>query len=251
MNAIINKKSAVIVILVFTCFQTSAQNYSSKYEFGIATGTLVYQGDLTPAALGSYKDARPSFQIFASKNLDNNFALRANFTRGHISGNDAWYSTPAYHQLRNFNFNTTVNELSASLVWNFYNYNAAGTQRKLSAYIFGGAGLSFVKINRDWSKLNTAAMDPKSSLMTGLAVDTVHKLPGIIPVIPLGVGVRYAVSQNLSLFAEGTYRITFSDYLDGFSKSVNPSSNDYYYGISVGIVYHLSNNGLRCPRIKR
>jgi hypothetical protein len=250
MNAAFTKRIVIVIFIAVASMQLSAQSNYPKYEFGIAAGSLIYQGDLTPALLGSYQFIKPSVQIYAGKILDENFTLRANLVHGNINGDDSRYATPSWRQQRNFKFSTSITELSGLLVWNFYGYKSEGERKKISTYIFGGAGLSFLKVNRDWSNLNTAAFDPKSSLMSGLGADTTHATPGIIPVIPVGAGVKYTISNKLSVNAELMYRITFTDYLDGFSKSADPAQKDYYYGFSVGLIYTLEKNLLRCPKIK-
>jgi len=243
------KKTACIILLSFLGRKATAQSQFPKYEFGIMGGSFIYQGDLSPSTLGTYQHLKPAIQLFASKLLDESFALRANISRGRIEGNDAWYASPAWRRVRNFSFNTSITELSANLVWNFYSYQQEGSVKKLSMYVFGGAGFSLLHVQRDWSHLNIAAYGTESSFLKGLAADTMHTPPGIIPVLPFGAGMRYQISSELSIAAEVTYRITFTDYLDGFSKSANPDMNDYYYGYSVGLVYSPEKNLLRCPKI--
>ena len=243
------KKTACIILLSFLGRKANAQSQFPKYEYGIMGGTLIYQGDLSPSPLGTYQHLKPAIQLFASKVLDESFALRANISRGSIDGNDAWYASPAWRRVRNFSFNTSITELSANLVWNFYSYHPEGTVKKLSTYVFGGAGFSVLQVQRDWSHLNMAALGTENSFTKGLGADTIHTPPSIIPVLPFGAGVRYQISPELSIAAEFTYRITFTDYLDGFSKSANPNMNDFYYGYSVGLVYSPEKNLLRCPKI--
>jgi hypothetical protein len=251
MNSIVIRKAVIFICIAFATNTSEAQSSIPKYEFGIMGGAFIYQGDLAPSDAGSYQFLKPSWQIFVSKIWNENFSARINIARGSINGDDARYATPAWRQTRNFNFNTTITEISGSLVCNFPRYNSDGTTKKLATYVFGGAGISILNVQRDWSKLNTASLDPKSSLLAGLAIDTAHSTPKVIPVIPLGAGIRYAVTHNLSVAAEFTYRLTFTDYLDGFSKSADPAKKDFYYGYSVGLIYSLFNDGIKCPKVKR
>jgi hypothetical protein len=70
--------------------------------------------------------------------------------------------------------------------------------------------------------------------------------------VPVGIGIRYSLSQALSITAEAAYRLTFTDYLDGFSKVADPSKNDHYYGLSIGLVYtFLKSKALKCPKPPR
>lgn len=243
-------KTVMLICCVIFSSSVMSQSIFPKYELGIYGGTFIYQGDLTPSPIGSYRFITPSFQISIAKLLDENFAIRANFNRGDINGDDSRYATPNWRRQRNFSFNTSITELSGSLVWNFYTYTPDGTKRKLSTYIFGGAGISFLNIKRNWSGIDTTVFNSKTVVLAGLAKDTLHRLPAVIPVIPVGVGIRYALNNQLSIAAELTYRITFTDYLDGFSKSADPTHNDYYYGYSIGLIYTFEKSVLKCPRVK-
>ena len=88
MNAAFTKRIVIVIFIAVASMQLSAQSNYPKYEFGIAAGSLIYQGDLTPALLGSYQFIKPSVQIYAGKILDENFTLRANLVHGNINGDD-------------------------------------------------------------------------------------------------------------------------------------------------------------------
>ena len=117
--------------------------------------------------------------------------------------------------------------------------------------MFAGVGYSFLRIRRDWSNLDTEYFSAESELMTGLSEDAERSVPKGLLVLPVGIGVRYYLSDKIGISAETSYRITSTDYLDGFSQSVNPSKKDYYHSHSIGIVYRLGKkNMLDCPVIR-
>ena len=71
-----------------------------------------------------------------------------------------------------------------------------------------------------------------------------------MPVFPVGFGLRYGVSNRLAVNAETSYRFTRTDYLDGFSKAVNPLKGDTYSSISIGAIYRIGKkNMLDCPKV--
>jgi hypothetical protein len=226
---------------------STAQVKMGKYEFGVGLGMVVYQGDLTPSALGSYRTSRFGFNIHAGKLISSSLVVRGNLLWGRLAGDDSKYSTPAYRQQRNFNFNATVRELSAQLVW------LPVKEKKISPYLFGGAGLSSLRISRDWSRINYNYFDAEASgIAASLAVDSAHRLPTLTPVLISGAGVKYFISNSLALNAEYSYRIMRTDYLDGFSVAANPDKKDHYMNYSVGVVYHTGrkNRSLDCPVIR-
>ena len=222
-----------------------AQYVSGKNEIGVNIGALIYQGDLSPKAIGSVKTARPTVSIYYNRILTNYWALRANLTIGSLHGDDAKFSSPDYMQHRNFNFSSRLTEFSVMGVYNLYGNN--DNFRKFSTYIFGGAGLGFINVKRDYSKLDTAFFNSSTKLASGIAIDSAAKLPRAIPVLPMGIGIKYAILPRISLVAEGTYRYTFTDYLDGFSYAANPKLKDSYYGVSIGAVFNFGKDRMACP----
>lgn len=247
MKSALKKTTTVAAIILTHASVSNAQIDLSKYELGINAGVLVYQGDLTPQKIGAYKTMKPQLGIQVSRILSPSFALRLNFTKGKLYGNDAVYSNPDWRKQRNFNFTAPVTEFSLQGVWNI----RPNSSSRFSPYLFGGAGLSFIKVKRDWSNMNTEVFGAGSDVQNGLTVDAATSTPRTIPVIPVGAGVRYTLNDRFSLTAETNYRLSFTDYLDGFSQSANPNKNDHYFSHTVGLVYSFGkkNKTLGCPRV--
>ncbi|MFN8252725.1 MAG: DUF6089 family protein [Ferruginibacter sp.] len=243
------KKTALAATLVFGSYPfIYSQTGLSKYEVGLSGGVFVYQGDLTPQQLGSYKTMKPQLALHVYRKISPVFSVRLNLNRGKLYGNDAKYSNPDWRQQRNFSFTTPVTELSVQGVWSFLENRTP----RLSPYVFAGAGLSFVNIKRDYSNYNAAYFGESSGVSAGLAQDAATSLPRVIPVAPVGAGVRYYLNERFSLIGETSYRLSFTDYLDGFSKSANAGKNDHYMSHSVGVIYSFGkkNKGLGCPVVK-
>lgn len=241
---------AIMALLMITsvCLISSAQINVPKYEWGINAGIFVYQGDLTPERLGSYRTMKPMAGLFMNRIMNPIFSLRTNLSFGSLKGDDSKYAAPPYRQQRNFNFRSPVFELSELLVVDLLQKNMAKQVSGLSPYLFTGIGCSYLKISRDWSRFNGEYFATESTTIEGLAVDARHSLPVLIPVIPMGVGIKYALSQKIMISAETSYRFTFTDYLDGFSKAANDSKKDSYQSHTVGIVYRfIGNNSIKCP----
>jgi Domain of unknown function (DUF6089) len=246
MKSVLKKTILAIVLVTGNIFFLQAQIDLSKYEVGLSGGVFVYQGDLTPQQLGSYKTMKPQLALHIYRIISPAFSVRLNLNRGKLYGNDAKYSSPDWRQQRNFNFTTRVTELSLQGVWSFLQARAP----RFSPYLFAGAGFSFVKIKRDWSNINTTVFGEGSDVQNGLATDAARSLPRILPVVPVGAGVRYALNDRFSLIGETSYRLSFTDYLDGFSKSANPDKNDHYLSHSIGIIYSFNKKDktLGCPK---
>jgi hypothetical protein len=241
--------SIFIIILSLHGAGLFAQVSANKFEIGMGLNSFIYQGDLTPSRFGSFKTMRAGINIYGSKILGPSFSLRTNLAIGGLRGDDAKYNEPEYRKQRSFNFRSPVAELSELIVCNPLGRNYTG--KGLSPYLFAGAGLSLVKIKRDWSNYNAEYFDGVSDVSARLALDAEHSLPRVLPVIPLGAGVRYGISPRLAVHLESSYRLVFNDYLDGFSQAANPKLNDHYHSITAGVVYQIGKkNTLACPIVR-
>ena len=240
------KKLAVAIpLLTLSGLIVQAQFVAGKNEIGLTIGATIYQGDLSPKAIGSVKTARPALGIHYNRIITNYWSFRANLNIGSLHGDESQFTSPEYMQFRNFNFSTRLTELSVMGVYNIHGNN--DNFKKFSTYAFAGAGIGFIKVKRDYSRLDTAFFASNPKLVSGLATDSAAKLPRAIPVIPMGLGIKYAILPRISLIAEGTYRYTFTDYLDGFSYAANPKLKDSYYSVSVGAVFNFGKNKMDCP----
>lgn len=99
-----------ILLSTATCVALSMSSViqAQSYEVGINAGTFIYQGDLTPSALGSYRTARFGVGLWGSKTFTNNFSLRANLALASLRGSDAAYTNPEWRQERNLNFTSSL-----------------------------------------------------------------------------------------------------------------------------------------------
>ena len=235
--------------LLFISFTAFSQNSSiPKWEAGIHAGGFIYQGDLTPHMFGSVETIKPGVGIFATRIINKSFSARLLFNMAWLAGDESIYKTPRYRQQRNFSFNATVKEFSLLLHWSIYGSNY--DDRKFEPYLFAGAGASVVNINRDYSRINPSYFGEVSPVVTGLAVDAVTPTPKVIPVMPLGAGLRYNLSSRLAINGEASYRLMRTDYLDGFSMSADPNQKDHYSSLTIGIAYKFGNKEkYGCPTV--
>jgi len=227
----------------------SAQEKTSYYEFGLNAGRMVYQGDLTPSAFGSYATSRLSMGVSVAKSINTAFAIRGAILFGSIAGDDAVYSKPEYRRQRSFNFTSSVRELTAQAVWSLP--GVPQYQKGLTGYLFAGGGFSILRVKPDASKFNAEYFGPEAiEIQDGLAADAAHGTPKFLPLLLAGAGVKYYFTQQWGVNAEASYRIIYTDYLDGFSESTNPTYNDHYMNYSIGVVYRTGRRGtaLDCPK---
>ena len=128
-------KATVKTYILFSLFLNkasaiNAQRDFSKYEIGINAGTLVYQGDLTPSRLGSYRTLKPDLNVYVNKLISPTFSLRTNFSFGKLKGDDSQYLIPEYRQQRNFLFKSSVFEVSELVVADLLKNNLTRPETK-------------------------------------------------------------------------------------------------------------------------
>ncbi len=226
-----------------------AQVNSAKFEIGIALSGFVYQGDLTPNRLGSYETMRPGINLHGSKIMSGAFLLRTNLAIGGIRADERIYDEPEWRKERALNSRTPIIELSQLVVWNPLGTNFS--DRGLSPYLYAGIGLTILNVRRDFSEFNAQYFGDGSDLPARIAEDNEHDPPSVIPAVPLGAGLRYGVSPRLAVHAESSYRLLYTDYLDGFSRAANPDRKDHYQTYSVGAIYRIGKkNMLDCPTVR-
>lgn len=239
---------------VISFSEVMAQKRSGGLELGAGFGFFIYQGDLTPNRFGSFRTMKPGFIVSAAHVLSSSFSLRLNVSAGSLKGDETVYDQPEYRKFRAFAFKSPVFELSPQLIWNLFGKNDA--EKSLSPYVFGGAGLGFFKVQRDYSRYDAAYFGDGSDIPQRIATDEQHSLPRLRFVIPLGAGLRYNFSPSFALNTEISYRLLSSDYLDGFSVAANPERNDHYQSISAGLIYRMGNakrnkSKFGCPVLKQ
>ncbi|MEP6948300.1 MAG: DUF6089 family protein [Ginsengibacter sp.] len=250
MQTALKVKPPVFILLCLAGFTASAQFDISKLELGADATTFIYQGDLTPKKIGSFKTITPGLGIYASHKLNDIFSLKTNLVLGSLKGDESRYPKPPYRQQRNLKFTTPVTEISESIVWNIV---PPGTKDgpRLTPYISAGVGYAFLHIKRDYSNFNLAYFGQESVITAGLRADTAHSLPKGIVGFPVSAGLRYSLTKNISLNLATTYRFNSTDYLDGFSQSANPSKKDHFFTNAIGVIYSFGEtNMIKCPKMK-
>lgn len=221
-------------------------------SIGLNGGAYIYQGDLSPQRFGSFKTIQPGISVFVKKPINHFLAARVHISLARLVGDESRYSIPEYRKQRNFYFSSPVAEFSGQLVWNIRGRNYE--DRGIMPYIFSGAGVSLLAVKKDYSRMDPVIFNDGSDVVAGLVVDNLHGTPRAVLSVPIGVGAEYPLSDRFSVNIETSYRLIFTDYLDGFSQSAGPKYQDHYHSTSAGIIYKFGarnkNKGLGCPVVK-
>lgn len=186
----------------------------SQLSLGLFGGISNYQGDL----VNSYYVGRlmkPAVGLTASYDYSDRFTFTAGFTYAKVEGNDK-YNTKEYLKLRNLSFESKISELSLLAEYNIFNLSST----RWSPYLFGGLAVyHFNPYTRDSSD-SKVYLKPLSTEGQGLS-----GYPDVKPysltqlAIPLGGGVKFALSDRVQLGLQVGFRKLFTDYLDDVSRN--------------------------------
>jgi len=203
------------------------------WEFGAGVGTSGYHGETNQLALGQQiYGLHPSYTIFLRKNISNHFAARFNVQYAELSGDDKLFTEPAWRQIRGISFSAPLLELSVRVEaypFGLYQKKGRKTQKisdsriPVAPYVLLGMGGTFSNAKVDWNDNETNEyLDP---VLARVDKEYPQKLNFSIP---MGLGVRFRISNRFTLGLEAIAHPTLNDYIDGISVAGDPRKNDWF-----------------------
>lgn len=237
MNKTLLKSFVWLSLTVSTAY---AQQTQPRWEVGAGLGLSGYLGDLNKSDFFS-QEPKFSGGLLGRYHFNRNWALRGALTFGTLSGNDANFADRA---VRGFKTRSSLTDLSAIVEYDFlgkgrFKYDSTAFQvrfkRKLSPYLFTGAGLGFTNPKPDF----TGTPSTPANFRQGAIADQAASYSNTNFVIPFGIGVRYDLNRNWVVGVEAGFRLAFSDYLDGISQGANPGRDDRYKLSNISLTYRF------------
>jgi hypothetical protein len=218
-------RSKFLAILFFTAitYNASAQrfDYVQKGEFGITVGAAHYFGDLNTRA--SINRPKLAAGAYFRKQFGNYIGLRISAHYAELGYSDT-YSKSDYQKTRNLSFNTNIWELALQGDFNFFKFIPNEPGYQFTPYITLGVGV--------FTYDPYAYLDGQKEFLRPLGTEGQNigyqgrKPYGTLAMcIPLGVGIKYNLSEKINFTIEVTQRFTNTDYLDDVSKTYIGSSN--------------------------
>lgn len=197
-----------------------------RFDIGGGIGMTGYLGDANTANLWGNPgfDAELLFRYLPSPR----WGIKTNFYVGTLGGDSA-KMTNVFPDGNTYKFSTTFYELGEMVEFNFFNYGIGETYRhlkRISPYIAAGLGVTAWQTDGKFGAAFT---------------------------IPVGVGVKYKLSERWNLGFEFLMKKTFTDKLDGPQladplgiKSSFMKNTDWYSTMSVTISYEFSKRCAAC-----
>lgn len=201
-------------ILTGICLIIAVSGYSQRLGLEFFAGTANYQGDLQEKRY-TFQGSRLGLGLGASYALTDHFSLRAMFSWGKVSADDK-NNTDPFLSDRNLNFTSAITEFGITAQYHIFNT----WESRVNPYLM--AGLSLFHFNP--YTYDTAGtkyyLKPLSTEGQGLSQYPDRKPYNLTQVaIPFGAGIKFAVTENISIGWEIGLRKTFTDYLDDLSKT--------------------------------
>jgi Domain of unknown function (DUF6089) len=224
------KKSLLHILCLFIGCTTFAQ----INEIGVFGGGMNYVGDI-----GSSKfivPNQPAFGLIYKYNRSKRHSYRATAIIGSISGNDA-NSNESARQLRGLSFKNSIKELSVGMEFNYLNFDLHKDGFVYTPYIY--TGISFFSYDEQF--------------FLGKELKTDYTSSGFG--IPMLLGIKARLNNQLNIAAEFGARYTFTDNLDGSNpkndnlaplRFYNKDSNDWFFVSGITLTYTFGENPCYC-----
>ncbi len=209
------KKNFILVLCCLLSFAALTQ----RVHVGVFGGLAAYNGDLTDK-LFPKKVSNGAIGLTVNYEIADQLMLRAGFTYSVIGGADR-FSDKAYSRLRNLSFETSIMEFST--VGEYYLFNLY--EKAYSPYAFAGLAVFHYDPYAYNGGKQKVFLKPLSTEGQGVAGYPDRKTYSLTQLaIPLGGGIKFAVSDNFRVGLEVGLRKLFTDYLDDASKTyINPA----------------------------
>ncbi|MBI2274406.1 MAG: hypothetical protein HYU70_11460 [Bacteroidetes bacterium] len=256
------RKTLILVCFVFGLAKTRAQTlepYVHQGEVGVSLGLAHYFGDLNPnTGLNRPKTAAG---IFFRKQISNYIGIRIAGEYAMLGYSDVYSANPV-QQARNLSFNTNVWEISLAGDFNFFEFHPGFEGYEFTPYVGLGLGVfsydPYAYLNGEKYLLRTLGTEGQGSSL----YPELKPYNPIAISIPFTLGAKYALNTRTNVFAELTYRMTNTDYLDDVSGLYAPDAfptlpdgspspafllqdRSYETGTSIGIKGRQRGNSLQ------
>ncbi len=267
-----------IVFTVLTSSSLLAQkafkhNAWSRSEFGVMMGGSYYLGDLNQQHLANTNLAGQAFYRY---NIHSRVAFRANLTIGKINATDATASN-AYYVNRNLSFQTKIYELGTGIEFTYLPFEIGNKRYRGTAYLLAELAVARINPTTEWNG-EQVELQPLGTEGQGTSLSDRSKYKRTQLAIPIGIGCRFTITENIGLNLEYGLRFLFTDYIDDvgsyryvdpvalqaangplaaalsnrsldqnqFGQRGNPSIRDWYAFFGAGISFRLGGKN-PCP----
>lgn len=205
--------TTLLKYLLGISFLLSSSNSMAQYvEIGLFGGAISFDGDVNKGSLLS--NTQPAFGAFVRYNINPHITTRINFHKGTLQADDNNSSDLAIRQ-RNFSFQSDLIELSVMGELNILPFVPDDPNHVFAPYLWAGIGVCWFDptTNYQGKVIHLQTIGTEGQGLEGNAAKY-----GLMQLtVPLGIGLKYALSPRIHIGIEIGYRYTTSDYIDDVS----------------------------------
>ena len=225
-------KKIILLIVLITTFLGGLKaelpngliNTNSDSYFVISFGPNYCFSDAnnSKSIIGPFINQSPlqnwDISVGYKKKFHTNLGYKIGFSVDNFTGNDI----PPTKNNRSYSFQSNLIQLTVQGEYSFYFETDCFC--KDPNYLYGFAGTGVMASNANLNNSNQIFKSYK------------YKKNDIAPVVFLGIGYLYHISNKLAIGAEYKIEYPFSDYIDGFKPPLPDSKfNDLIQGFSVSL----------------
>ena len=211
--------------LLFLFFSLSSlSSFAQKWSFVAGPGLSQYLGDVTDQQIGN---SRLALNLEGWYWLNDHFQLKSGVSFYGIRGQDA--DTTRLRSFKSGNF-----EFYSSAMYSF-------KRGYFTPFAYAGVGASTVSPQ---GKSRLGYWDLRDVQPEG------QKVPGLVVMIPFGVGLEYEITPVISVVFDLAFRYALSDQLDAMGQEIvsvealSPLAINYYESLSEGMTRRVEENNV-------
>ncbi len=213
------KINTTLLFLAFTCLLEA-----QPIDIGITIGSMAYNGDLSPSSpVDMIQQIRPAVGIFGRTSFNNRLSAKLMINFGSVDGDDARGAYPD----RGYQFQSGI--IEANLTGELHLIRIRHTESSFTfPYVFGGVGVFHFNPKGELPDGSLVELQPLGTEGQGLPGYAARYSRTQIN-FPLGVGIRFILSDRWSISLEMGGRYLQTDYLDDVG-GVQVNYADVYNG---------------------
>ncbi len=201
----------MLILLYFSVGQVASQDL----ELGFTVGASTYQGDINfSRSRLSMQGAKLQRGMHLAWHMSDYYALKMRWTTGSISADDR-YSLDNWRRYRNLHFRSSIQEVA--MIHEIELFDIVKFFRKYNIKPYFSIGLAWFRFNPqaqykgEWIDLHPLSTEGQG-IISGVQPYSLNQIS-----IPLTIGIKYFLRDDLYFGIEVGPRMTFTDYLDDVS----------------------------------
>ncbi len=201
-------RNPILPLLLLLSFVSKSQGV----HLGVFAGVSSYHGDLTDKIFPR-QTRNAALGITGTYEITDHISARASFTYTLLGAADRFSDDPEL-QARNLSFESKLFEFALQGQYDLFSLN----EKRFTPYAMVGIGAFHFNPYVFYSGKEKTFLQPLGTEGQGLE-GYGKKYDRLQFMIPIGGGVKYAISDKITLGLEGHFRKTFTDYIDDVSTN--------------------------------